>query len=583
MIRQRGFGMPAARLALALACVLAWTPRAPGEGNAALVARSIESLQSKNARRRLTAARRLGQLQAVEAVDALAACLKDKDRQVAVAASHALGSIGDPRAVGPMLEAMSAPGAPEAALLVDLGRLGDRRAAGKLMTYLKKQDAPAAPAAATGLGALGDPRAVDALLGATRSESAPLRSAAAEALGQIDDPRVTPALIALLERSDPPTRVRAAGALVNCWDRRAVAALKSATGSAHLPLARAAIRALDRLAMPGAQEAMLVAAKDPREEVRGTMLACALGKDFGPGNDVRRGVRLRALALPKLAAMPLEQAIDYVRRTGKVNVYVNWGSLARAGVRRSTKAPLRPGTVRAIDALDTILSAADPAKRVTCVLNDDILVVLSQKDLQSWARWGLGRRGTPPRLLGAKKRLQAEQLERKLNRRLGDIRFDGVSFPDFLEYLQGMESIHVGGRKAAWDIPGGPSAKVTIRLAGAPIRSVLECALYEAGGFCKAWYAVEGEKVSLKEQRDGRKIAAVRIYGARVRRKTVEINGRADRGVKRIEWNWGDGTGGDGPFPARHRYAKPGSYRVRVTATTASGKKIAKVVPVAPK
>ena len=55
----------------------------------------------------------------------------------------------------------------------------------------------------------------------------------------------------------------------------------------------------------------------------------------------------------------------------------------------------------------------------------------------------------------------------------------------------------------------------------------------------------------------------------------VEINGAVNPsvGVKRVMWNWGDGTPEQNShFPAKHRYEKPGTYEVRVTSYDDAGK-----------
>lgn len=69
----------------------------------------------------------------------------------------------------------------------------------------------------------------------------------------------------------------------------------------------------------------------------------------------------------------------------------------------------------------------------------------------------------------------------------------------------------------------------------------------------------------------------------------VEINGAVDPnvGVKQVMWHWGDGTPeNNSHFPAKHAYAKPGTYEVQVTSYDDAGKtstRITKVtVPRAP-
>jgi hypothetical protein len=54
--------------------------------------------------------------------------------------------------------------------------------------------------------------------------------------------------------------------------------------------------------------------------------------------------------------------------------------------------------------------------------------------------------------------------------------------------------------------------------------------------------------------------------------RNVMINGGVTAPVKRIQWEWGDGKiEKHRYFPARHTYAAPGQYEVKVTAYSVKG------------
>ena len=103
----------------------------------------------------------LGELRAIAAVEDLLACLGSGDDELRARAAHALGKIGDPRAV-PVLDAIAEAGEPW-----------------QVRT-----------AASAALGGLGDPRAVDGLLQALAAGEWSVRDAAARSLTELGEPAV---------------------------------------------------------------------------------------------------------------------------------------------------------------------------------------------------------------------------------------------------------------------------------------------------------------------------------------------------------------------------------------------------------
>jgi HEAT repeat protein len=127
-------------------------------------------------------------------------------------AARALGRIGDPRAVEPLMNALGKSGGDLGVYIAEaLGDLGDRRAVPILVEAAKSGDEPALRSVIETLGRLGDPAAVPALLELLRSAKEDARYASIIALGRIRDPRGIAELKKTSE-SDPQLFVREAAA-----------------------------------------------------------------------------------------------------------------------------------------------------------------------------------------------------------------------------------------------------------------------------------------------------------------------------------------------------------------------------------
>ena len=123
------------------------------------------------------------------AVEQLITALTDPGEDTRQCAVAALGELGDPRSVEPLIATLDAPGHHQAV----------RRAA------------------AQALGKIRDGRAVEPLAAALDDTSAAVRRAAARALGQIADPRAIKALIRALDDADNEVRMIAAHVL-EAWE-----------------------------------------------------------------------------------------------------------------------------------------------------------------------------------------------------------------------------------------------------------------------------------------------------------------------------------------------------------------------------
>ena len=178
---------------------------------------------------RRAAATALGQLGDPRAVNPLIRALNDSDSGVRGAAATALGQLGDTRAVNPLITVIqNDEWSVREAAVAALGNIG-AHAVGPLIAALHDQDEYVRRAAAGALGQIGDPRAVKALISALDDESAAARQAAAEALGQIGDPDAVEPLIGALNDQNANVRKAAAAAL----DGLAWSPDRGATGAAY--------------------------------------------------------------------------------------------------------------------------------------------------------------------------------------------------------------------------------------------------------------------------------------------------------------------------------------------------------------
>ena len=186
--------------------LLAWSPDA-GEGGAAYWAAKGQWQKCVEIGR--------------PAVELLIGALKHHDPAVRQLAAKALGDIGDVRAVEPLIAALRGREDLRAVAATALGQIDDIRAVEPLLAALKDGASNVRAAAARALGRLGDVGAVERLIAALKDHESVVRQAAAAGLGEIGDPRAVEPLIANLKGREN-VRVAVAVALGVIGDARAV-------------------------------------------------------------------------------------------------------------------------------------------------------------------------------------------------------------------------------------------------------------------------------------------------------------------------------------------------------------------------
>jgi HEAT repeat protein len=137
-------------------------------------------------------------------------------------AARALGALGDPAAAEPLIQALTDRNAfVRAASAASLGALRARQAVPSLIRALEDDEASVRRAAVQSLGLLGDSAAVPPLLGSLRDANPQVRLQAALVLGALGDARAREGLMLAVEQDSEP-RVRAAAkAALSKLDRAA--------------------------------------------------------------------------------------------------------------------------------------------------------------------------------------------------------------------------------------------------------------------------------------------------------------------------------------------------------------------------
>lgn len=152
-----------------------------------------------------------------ESTPYLVSLLNDKDEEVRMFSSVILGEVGDTVAVEPLVKALKDPDENvKHAAAESLGKLKAPHSVGPLVDCLIEDFWIQYPAVIA-LGNIGDPGAIEPLLKLLDDEM--LRQAVIEALGKIGDLSVVPALADILSQNDPSIRNDTIAALVNIQSR----------------------------------------------------------------------------------------------------------------------------------------------------------------------------------------------------------------------------------------------------------------------------------------------------------------------------------------------------------------------------
>lgn len=238
-----------------------------------IVSRYIDRLEQAHSwEERARAAERLGRIGSVSAVPALLRVVRDvrdEDDDVRGAALRALGRIGDPAALSPLIEAL---GAAEASLpprIAEIILMFGEAAVRPLIAELRNLESDTRRMwAADMLGRIADARAATPLIDSLGDVNPEVRAKAAAGLGAMRDARAVDRLLELLLSDPIPfVRTRVAHALGAIGHPRVIDHLVHGLGDAEWWVRIRAVEALEQLGAPAAG-ALLVALEDEDSEVR---------------------------------------------------------------------------------------------------------------------------------------------------------------------------------------------------------------------------------------------------------------------------------------------------------------------------
>ena len=190
-------------------------------------------------------------------IDGLIDALKNDDCIIRKEAVVALKTIGDKKALLPLIDALKYEEWHEKYVVLSsvreyaaeaLGLLKDKNAVNPLIEALNDNDEDVRFKAAWALGNIGDKRAVESLIGALNDERWSVRRFAAISLGKIRDERSLESLVrSLKEDNDWHVRRYAADALGNIGDERIIPSLVSSLSDEDEDVRRMAIIALGKM------------------------------------------------------------------------------------------------------------------------------------------------------------------------------------------------------------------------------------------------------------------------------------------------------------------------------------------------
>lgn len=186
----------------------------------------IAALKDKDKIVRGEVAAALGQIGDSRAIDTLTVvALKDKESYVQVNAARALGKLSDEATTLHFINILEENPDTRASAARVLGAIGDIRAVEPLITALTDQDELARRSAADALGKIKDARAIEPLIAAIKDDDVYVRKSSIRILGFMGDDRAVEPLIAALKDQDATVRRFAARALGHYCDPRVVTSL----------------------------------------------------------------------------------------------------------------------------------------------------------------------------------------------------------------------------------------------------------------------------------------------------------------------------------------------------------------------
>lgn len=321
------------------------------------------------------------------AVDALLACLDDKDSSINYmfyrsTAATALGNIGSEKTINPLIAKLDDHNnyiRSDAARA--LGIIGSERAVDALLDRLNDVDRFVRSSAAFALGIIGNDRAVDALLARLDDDDSIVRESAADALGSIGSEKAVDTLIAQLDDDDSDVRRSAAQALASKDYGKAVVPLIARLNDEDTFVRQWSANSLGKIGSERAVDPLIARLDDGDNDFR-SRAAYALGRI---GSE--RAVNPLIARLDDDAFNVCDSAADALGRIGGERIVDIF--LARLGHdswearHRAVSALDRIGSKRAVEPLIARLDEDSPVKEMVAFALQRIITPAAAEQLLS--------------------------------------------------------------------------------------------------------------------------------------------------------------------------------------------------------
>ena len=238
-------------------------------------------------------------------------------------AARALGELGDPRAVQPLITALQRD---KNSLVRDwaaeaLGKIGDWRAVKPLITALQDESSSVPIFAAQALGRIGDAQAVEPLIPLLDSYFIDTRSTVAEALGKIGDVRAVEPLIRALQIKDgQESEIRwSATAALTKIGQPAVESLISALNNSDAKIRAIIAKILGEIGDQRAVEPLVARLENPSSEelVDIVEVLSKIGDERALGELERMMHKYKSRSEYYSEKWAIEQAINKIKQRGQ--------------------------------------------------------------------------------------------------------------------------------------------------------------------------------------------------------------------------------------------------------------------------
>jgi HEAT repeat protein len=315
------------------------------------------ALPGAKGRNRVALTQALGVLRAAKSVPAVTQALRDADRDLRLAAAHALANSGDPAAVEPLLKAAATEAPYERSQLINsllllarrLGEAGDKKAAERICRHLLKTrtgpgDVHVRCAALLALAEALGADAMDDVLAAMGSEEPDIRATAIEAAIAMPGEKATEHWVERLKKAEPAGKIGILDLLARRGDPAALPAVLAAMKAPEEKVRAAAIKTAGMVgneqavaplaaALTGASPIERAAARNALLRIPGKPATAAIAKALGPASPDVRVTLIDILAARK----GKEHLGAIVSHTRDENAKVSTAAVAALGNLADTK------------------------------------------------------------------------------------------------------------------------------------------------------------------------------------------------------------------------------------------------------